>query len=101
MSEILELIHEAQNLIFPLIEGDEANEKKIDTKVQKSGSNPDKKKNIEYVSVEDALFPYQGNNKEQVTQKIINTINQLIEGRATLADLIQVVKQNTKRVKMK
>lgn len=99
MSKILDLIHESQSLIFPLIEGDEV---QVDTKVQKVGKrDKDKKDNTEVVSVEDALFPNQGTNKEQVSQKIISKINELIEGRATLADLIQLVKQCTKKVRIK
>ena len=101
MSEILDLIYEAQTLLTPIIEGSTPGEQEVDTKVQKAGKNGYKKDKVEMVSVEDALFPYQGNNKEQITQKIINKINELIEGRATLADLIQFVRQNTKRVRMK
>ena len=99
MSKVLDLIYESQSLILPLLEGDET---QIDTKIQKVGKkDKDRKDNVEVVSVEDALFPNQGTNKEQISQKIINKINELIEGKATLADLIQLVKQCTKRVRIK
>lgn len=52
------------------------------------------------VSVEDELFPYPGNAKEQFNQKVIAKINDMIEGKATLEDLIQLVrrKHTTKKV---
>ena len=55
----------------------------------------------ELVSVEDELFPYDGNKREQYRQKIIDTVNGMIQGTATLDDLLQVVRsqKNMKPVK--
>lgn len=55
----------------------------------------------ELVSVEDELFPYDGSKREQYRQKIIDTVNAMIQGTATLDDLLQVVRsqKNTKPVK--
>ena len=55
----------------------------------------------ELVSVEDELFPYDGSKREQYRQKIIDTVNAMIQGTATLDDLLQVVRsqKNMKPVK--
>ena len=55
---------------------------------------------IEVVSVADELFPYKGTAKEQYNQKILAKINDMIEGTATLEDLIQLIRQK-KAVTMK
>ena len=47
---------------------------------------------VEVVSVADELFPYKGTAKEQYNQKILAKINDMIEGTATLDDLIQLVR---------
>ena len=54
---------------------------------------------IEVVSVADELFPYKGTAKEQYNQKIIAKINDMIEGTATLDDLVQLVRQKKTPVK--
>ena len=59
-------------------------------KIKKSRKTKDGK--VELVSVEDELFPEEGNAREQFRQKIINTINGMIQGTATLEDLMQVVR---------
>ena len=48
-------------------------------------------------SVQDELFPYEGNAKEQFNKKVVATINDMIEGKATLEDLIQLVRKGPKR----
>ena len=53
----------------------------------------------EVVSVADELFPYKGTAKEQYNQKIIAKINDMIEGTATLEDLIQLIRQKKPTVK--
>ena len=55
----------------------------------------------ELVSVEDELFPYDGNKQEQYRQKVIDTINGMIQGTATLDDLMNIVrtKKGIKSVK--
>ena len=52
---------------------------------------------VELVSVEDELFPKDGDKREQLRQKVIDTINGMIQGTATLEDLLQIVRQ--KKVK--
>lgn len=47
---------------------------------------------VELVSVEDELFPKDGNDREQFRQKVIDTINGMIQGTSTLEDLLQVVR---------
>ena len=51
------------------------------------------KEPTEVVSVADELFPYKGSAKEQFNQKIIAKINDMIEGTATLEDLINLVRR--------
>lgn len=51
---------------------------------------------VQLVSVEDELFPKDGNKKEQFQQKVIDTINGMIQGTATLQDLLQIVRQPKK-----
>lgn len=48
---------------------------------------------VELVSVENELFPYEGNKNEQFQQKVLDTINGMIQGTKTLEDLLQVVRQ--------
>ena len=56
---------------------------------------------IEVVSVADELFPYKGTAKEQYNQKILAKINDMIEGTATLDDLIQLVRSKKPAVNVK
>lgn len=60
-------------------------------KIKKDRKTKDGK--VEVVSVEDELFPYEGNKREQYRQKILDTINNMIQGTATLEDLLQIVRQ--------
>lgn len=60
-------------------------------KIKKDRKTKDGK--VEVVSVEDELFPYDGNKREQYRQKILDTINGMIQGTATLEDLLQIVRQ--------
>ena len=60
-------------------------------KIKKDRKTKDGK--VELVSVEDELFPYDGNKREQYRQKILDTINNMIQGTATLEDLLQIVRQ--------
>ena len=54
---------------------------------------------VEVVSVADELFPYKGTAKEQYNQKILAKINDMIEGTATLDDLIQLVRSKKPTIK--
>ena len=47
---------------------------------------------VELVSVEDELFPKEGNAKEQFKQKVLDKINAMIQGTGTLEDLLNVVR---------
>ena len=60
-------------------------------KIKKDVKTKDGK--AELVSVEDELFPYDGNKREQYRQKILDTINGMIQGTSTLEDLLQIVRQ--------
>ena len=51
------------------------------------------KEPVEMVSVADELFPYEGTAKEQLNQKILAKINDMLQGTATLEDLINLVKK--------
>lgn len=64
-------------------------------KIKKDKKTKDGK--VELVSVEDELFPKEGNAKEQFRQKVIDKINGMIQGTATLEDLLQLVR--SKQVK--
>ena len=59
-------------------------------KIKKDKKTKDGK--VELVSVEDELFPKEGNAKEQFRQKVIDKINGMIQGTATLEDLLQLVR---------
>lgn len=48
---------------------------------------------VEVVSVADELFPHEGNAKQQFNQKILDKINDMIEGSGSLEDLIQFVRK--------
>lgn len=90
-----EIIKEAQDIMQNLFEveyygANDVEEEKNKIKKQKKDKNGDI---VDVVSVEDELFPYEGNAKQQYNQKIISKINDMIEGRATLEDLIQLVRK--------
>ena len=65
-------------------------------KIKKDVKTKDGK--VELVSVEDELFPKDGNKREQFRQKVIDTINGMIQGTATLEDLLQVVRSKQTKV---
>lgn len=96
MSDILEQINSLTEQFSNLFEveglGDPASDVPPSTnKIKKDRKTKDGK--VELVSVEDELFPYDGNKREQYRQKIIDTINAMIQGTATLEDLLQIVRQ--------
>lgn len=96
MKEILEEINNLSNMFNSLFEveglGDPASEVPPSTnKIKQTRKTKDGK--VEVVSVEDELFPYDGNKREQFRQKIIDKINDMIQGTATLEDLLQLVRQ--------
>lgn len=90
LSQVLEL-QEAFDNLFEARDQKGGAQKEVNkitrTKKDKNGEP------VEVVSVADELFPYKGTAKEQYNQKIIAKINDMIEGTATLEDLIQLVRQ--------
>lgn len=103
-SEAFKLIEEAFGLMTSLFEVDDASgemedkskeHNKIRREIKDENGNT-----TDVVSVADELFPYAGNAKQQFNQKVIAKINDMIEGKATLEDLIQLVRKKhaTKKV---
>jgi hypothetical protein len=94
ISQIMDLKEAFSNLFE--VDGDGLGQPAVDippsqNKIKKDVKTKDGK--AELVSVEDELFPYDGNKREQYRQKIINTINGMIQGTSTLEDLLQIVRQ--------
>lgn len=98
IKEPLKLIEEAYNLITSIFEVDNEIINTDDNKISRKIKDKDGK-HIDVVSVEDELFPYVGNAKQQFNQKVIAKINDMIEGKATLEDLIQLVRRKKAPVK--
>ena len=90
MKSKLELIQEAQSILSSLFEVEDTNK----LRREKKGKNGEE---VVVTSVQDELFPYEGNAKEQFNKKVIATINDMIEGKATLEDLIQLVRKGPRR----
>ena len=96
MADILEEIQELSKMFNNLFEVEGLGDPAVDVppsqnKVKRDRKTKDGK--VEVVSVEDELFPYEGNKREQFRQKVIATINNMIQGTATLEDLLQLVRQ--------
>ena len=96
MSDIMKQIQELQEKFDNLFEVDGLGQPAVDVppsqnKIKKDRKTKDGK--VELVSVEDELFPYEGDKREQYRQKIIATINAMIQGQATLEDLLQLTRQ--------
>ena len=99
MSDIMKQIQELQEQFSNLFEVEGVGEPAMDVppstnKLKKDIKTKDGK--VQLVSVEDELFPKDGNKKEQFQQKVIDTINGMIQGTATLQDLLQIVRQPKK-----
>ena len=94
--QIWDLLIESNNTLLSLfeVEGDE--EKEEVNKIKVRGKDKDGNE-VETVSVEDELFPYKGSAKEQFHQKVVAMINNMIEGKATLQDLIQLVRNGKRK----
>ena len=96
MSDILEEIQALQEQFSNLFEVDDLGQPAMDVPPSQNKIKRDRKTKdgkVELVSVEDELFPYEGNKREQYRQKILDTINNMIQGKATLEDLLQIVRQ--------
>lgn len=65
-------------------------------KISRRKKEKGKKEPVEVVSVADELFPYEGTAKEQMNQKILAKINDMLQGTATLEDLINLVRSGKK-----
>ena len=95
MKSKLELIQEAQSILNSLFEvEDNADASTNKLRREKKGKNGEE---VVVTSVQDELFPYEGNAKEQFNKKVIATIHDMIEGKATLEDLIQLVRKGPRR----
>ena len=57
-------------------------------------------KDVEVVSVADELFPHDGTAKQQFDKKILDKINDMIEGTGSLEDLIQFVRKGVANKKL-
>ena len=96
MSDILKQVQELQEQFNNLFEVDGLGNPAVDVPPSQNKIKRDRKTKdgkVEVVSVEDELFPYEGNKREQFRQKVIATINDMIQGTATLEDLLQLVRQ--------
>lgn len=96
MQDILQQIQSLKEDFMNLIEVEGLGQPASDVPPTTNKIKKDRKtKNgkVELVSVEDELFPYEGNKREQYRQKILDTINGMIQGTATLEDLLQIVRQ--------
>ena len=91
--EALELMEQICDFADNLFELDYEEKQNISpnkiTKVKKD-KNGEK---VEVVSVADELFPYSGSAKEQFNKKVLDKINDMIEGTGSLEDLIQFVRK--------
>lgn len=102
MKDILKQIQNLKEDFMNLIEVEGLGQPASDVPPSTNKIKKDRKtKNgkVELVSVEDELFPYDGNKREQYRQKIIDTINGMIQGTATLEDLLQIVREKKMPVK--
>ena len=100
MQDILKQLQEATENFDNLFEVDGLGEPSADVppstnKIKKNVKTKNGK--VELVSVEDELFPKEGNAKEQFKQKVLDKINAMIQGTGTLEDLLNTVR--TKQVK--
>ena len=96
MSDILKQIQALQEQFSNLFEVEGLGNPAVDVPPSQNKIKRDRKTKdgkVELVSVEDELFPYDGNKKEQYRQKILDTINGMIQGTSTLEDLLQIVRQ--------
>ncbi len=91
-SESLKLIEEAFGLMTSLFEVDDKKDNEETNKLKREIKDKEGNK-VNVVSVEDELFPYSGDAKQQFNQKVIAKINDMIEGKATLEELIQFIQQ--------
>ena len=95
MQDILKQIQSLKEDFMNLIEVEGLGEPASDVPPSTNKIKRDKKTKdgkVELVSVEDELFPKDGNAREQFRQKILDVINGMIQGTATLEDLMQIVR---------
>ena len=91
--EALEIMEAILDAVTPIFELDYENKQNVNTnKIRKLKKDKDGE-NVEVVSVADELFPYEGNAKQQFNQKVLAKINDMIEGKGSLEDLIQFVRK--------
>ena len=95
IGESFKLIEEAYGLLSSIFEVDDVEDRSQEHNKIKRETKDREGNKVDVVSVEDELFPYAGNAKQQFNQKVIAKINDMIEGKATLEDLIQLVRSKT------
>ena len=92
-NEALDLLEQIYDYAENLFELDYEEKQNISpNKVSKVKKDKDGNE-VEVVSVADELFPHEGNAKQQFNQKILDKINDMIEGSGSLEDLIQFVRK--------
>lgn len=93
LGEALSLAESIIGYADNIFELDYENKQNVNTnKIRKLKKDKDGE-NVEVVSVADELFPYEGNAKQQFNQKVLAKINDMIEGKGSLEDLIQFVRK--------
>ena len=96
--DILEEIQDLKNKfdkVFEVVNNEETYDdgNKSPNKISRKKIEKGSKEPVEVVSVADELFPYEGTAKEQLNQKIISKINDMLQGTASLEDLINLVRK--------
>ena len=99
-NEALEIIEAIIDFADNLFELDYEEKQNISpNKISRIKKDKDGEK-VEVVSVADELFPYEGSEKQQFNQKVLAKINDMIEGKGSLEDLIQFVRAGAKAKKI-
>ena len=100
VQEALSLMEQICDFADNLFELDIENKQNISpNKISKVKKDKDGK-DVEVVSVADELFPHDGTAKQQFDKKILDKINDMIEGTGSLEDLIQFVRKGVANKKL-
>ena len=100
IKEALDLMEEIISYADNIFELDIENKQNISpNKISRIKKDKDGK-DVEVVSVADELFPHEGTAKQQFDKKILDKINDMIEGTGSLEDLIQFVRKGVQTKKM-
>lgn len=100
LKETFSLMEQICDFADNLFELDIENKQNISpNKISKVKKDKDGK-DVEVVSVADELFPHDGTAKQQFDKKILDKINDMIEGTGSLEDLIQFVRKGVANKKL-